>query len=102
MFSIFKKIFGPKADLKHLLAQGAQIIDVRTAAEFKSGHIQGAVNIPLNQVRHKVQELKKKNQVVITYCRSGSRSAIAARILKKSGVEAYNGGPWDALQHRIQ
>ncbi len=103
MIEFLRKLFGigPKVDFKSLLDQGAMIVDVRTFGEFKSGHINGAVNIPLDSIRSKAAELKKKNKVIITCCRSGNRSGIAKGILTSSGITVYNGGAWDSLERKI-
>jgi len=101
--SLLKQLFGAKekTDYKALLSSGAIIIDVRTPGEFKSGHIKGAINIPVDEIRSKANELKQKGKVVITCCRSGARSGMAAGILNKNGIEAYNGGPWNVLNQQI-
>lgn len=102
MLSLLKKLFGGSSvDYKQLMNEGAVIIDVRTPGEFKSGHIKGAVNIPLNQLQSKIPELKKKNKKLITCCRSGSRSGMAKGILRSAGLDCVNGGPWDSLNRKI-
>ena len=71
----------------------AAIIDVRTPEEFAQGHFPGAVNIPLNQVAERIDELKAIEKPIIAYCRSGNRSGMAVSIMKYNGiVEAFNGG----------
>jgi rhodanese-related sulfurtransferase len=102
MFSIFKKLFGNTTDYKGLVSNGAIILDVRSEGEFRSGHIRGATNIPLEQVRQNIPALKKKDKPVITVCRSGVRSGMAKSVLADAGIEAYNGGAWNALQQKIQ
>ena len=93
--------FGPKVDYKDLLANGAQIIDVRTKGEFQSGHIKGAVNIPLDSLKNNLSKLKKVKPV-ITCCASGMRSASAKGLLKANGfVDVYNGGAWVSLNSKI-
>ena len=103
MLGIIKKLFGvgSNVDYKALLSQGAVIVDVRTAGEFRGGHIKGAINIPLDEVKSRTAELKKKNKPVITCCRSGNRSGVAKSLLVSAGVECYNGGAWDTLNHKI-
>lgn len=103
MIEFLQKLFGggPKVDFKSLIDQGALIVDVRTTGEFKSGHIKGSVNIPLDSIRLKATELKKQNKVIITCCRSGNRSSMAKNILSSAGITVYNGGAWDALQRKI-
>jgi rhodanese-related sulfurtransferase len=103
MFDFLKKLFGGGngVDYKVLLSQGAVIVDVRTVAEFKGGHIKNAVNIPLDQLKSKVAELKKKGKPIITCCRSGNRSGMAKGILTSAGIECYNGGAWNSLNNKI-
>ena len=49
--------FGPKIDFKALLAGGATVVDVRTPAEFKDGHIKGAINLPLQTLGSNMNKL---------------------------------------------
>jgi len=93
--------FGSKVDYKNLLESGAQIIDVRTKGEFQSGHIKGAVNIPLDSLKNNLSKLKK-GKPVITCCASGMRSASAKGLLKANGfADVYNGGSWVSLNSKI-
>lgn len=92
---------GTTVDYKELLSKGAIIVDVRTPGEFNSGHVKGAINIPLDSIRTKIADLKKKNVPVITCCRSGARSGSAKSILAEAGIDCYNGGPWDSLQQQL-
>lgn len=98
--SIFSLFGGSKTNEKveALLKEGALIIDVRTPDEYRGGHITQSVNIPLNMIPGKVNELKRKNKSIITCCRSGARSGMAADQLRNAGIEAENGGPWNSLQ----
>lgn len=102
MFNFLQKIFGPKVDFAELVKNGAIIIDVRTPAEFSAGHIKGAINIPVDKIGNQIDNIKKYNKPVITCCRSGARSGVAASTLKTKGIEAYNGGPWDSLRNKIK
>lgn len=102
MFGIFKSLFGAPVDYKKLMAEGAIIVDVRTPSEFKSGHIPGSLNIPVDSIKSKTGDLKSKNKVVITCCRSGTRSGMAKNILTSAGVETVNGGPWNSLIQKIR
>lgn len=102
MLGFLKKLFGgTTVDFKELVNNGAVIIDVRSPGEYKSGHIKGSKNFPLDNIRSKVNDLKKLNKPVITVCRSGARSGMAKGILKSAGIEVYNGGPWFSLQNKI-
>ncbi len=100
--SFLKKLFGPGVDFKDLMNQGAQIIDVRSPQEFKSGHIKGSVNIPLQSLGSNLNKINK-SKPVITCCASGMRSASAKSFLKSNGYnEVHNGGGWSSLQHKIR
>ena len=55
------------------------LLDVRTEAEFRERRIEGAILIPYNEIRSRAEsELPDKNAVILIYCRSGRRSALAA------------------------
>ena len=72
----FKNLFKSNSvDLAQLINNGAIIVDVRSKAEFNTGHVKGSVNIPLEQIGSSIDKLKSYNHV-ITCCRSGNRSAI--------------------------
>ncbi len=103
MLNMFKNMFSsaPEVNYAELVKNGAIIVDVRTAGEFKSGHIKGSTNIPLDIIKNMSAELKQKNKVIITCCRSGNRSGMAKSILQESGIECYNGGAWNVLDHQI-
>ena len=64
----------------------ALLIDVRTPAEFDQGHLEGAVNIPYDQLEARIAELgDDRDREIVLYCRSGRRSGIAGKTLKKLG-----------------
>jgi rhodanese-related sulfurtransferase len=75
------------ADAKRMVQEGAKLVDVRSAAEFGSGHIPGAVNVPVNELGAKLKSLGPKDKPVIVYCASGTRSAMARSVLKAQGFE---------------
>ena len=68
------------------------ILDVRTAEEFKDGHIANALNIDVNQKKFvkKAKAILPKDKTIAVYCRSGRRSANAAELLAKKGYECVN------------
>lgn len=70
------------------------IIDVRTPAEFMGGHVAGSLNIPLNIIGNKLEEIRSMQQPIILCCASGNRSGQAAMFLKQNGVNCTNGGSW--------
>ena len=64
MFGFLKKLFGGNSvDYKELLKNGAQIIDVRTPAEFNGGHVKGAKNIPLQSLNQNLGKINKNKPV---------------------------------------
>lgn len=74
-------------------------IDVRTAEEFAAGHVEGAVNIPYEEIVARIGEVTDdKTSLVYLYCRSGRRSGIALEALQEAGfTRAVNiGGLEDA------
>jgi len=73
-------------EARHLVEQGALLLDVRTPQEFAAGHLDGAVNIPVQQLEARLSELAaKKDRPIVVYCRSGARSASAAKLLAAAG-----------------
>ena len=103
MFDSIKQLLGlaPKVNYQELVKSGAQIIDVRTPAEYKSGHIRGSVNIPLQTISSQLGRIKQ-DKPVITCCASGMRSASAKSILKSNGFkDVHNGGGWMSLRSKI-
>jgi phage shock protein E len=103
MIDVLKRLFGTAntTDYKALVESGAIIVDVRSQGEYREGHVAGSLNIPLDQIKSKLTELKNKNKPIITCCRSGSRSAIAKSALQAAGIECYNGGPWTSLKNKL-
>jgi phage shock protein E len=76
-----------------LQTPGATIVDVRSPMEYATEKIEGAINIPVDQVQARVDEFRSMSKPIIVYCRSGARSGMASAILKQSGIsEVYNGG----------
>lgn len=102
MSNVFNRLFGSSADFQALRKRGAIILDVRTLQEFRGGHIDGAVHIPLDQLERNMADLKQKNMPVIACCASGMRSGTAKRILTDAGIEAYNGGSWQTLAAKLR
>jgi phage shock protein E len=104
MLNAIKNLFGlgVKTDYALLVKNGAIILDVRSKGEFDSGHIHGAINISVDQLRNNLNRLKDKRKPIITCCASGMRSASAKSILLASGyTEVYNGGGWSSLQNKL-
>ncbi|MGM0471771.1 MAG: CoA-disulfide reductase [Bacillota bacterium] len=64
----------------------AILLDVREEAETKLGRLEGSINIPLNQLRERLDELDRNRQIIV-YCATGLRSYLAVRILQQHGFE---------------
>ena len=77
-------------ELEEELAAGKKFLDVRTASEFKQGHLKvDTVHIPLNELRERLGELDKSQDYIVS-CHSGLRSYIAERILKQAEFSVKN------------
>lgn len=72
----------------------ATIVDVRTPAEFMGGNVANSINIPLQEIPQRMEELKKLKMPLVLCCASGNRSGQAQRYLTQQGLECYNGGSW--------
>ena len=86
-----------------MINSGGIIIDVRSEAEFYSGHIENSLNIPLGDLSSKLDYLKYKDQAIITCCASGIRSAGAQKFLSSKGyTNVVNGGGWSNLEKKLK
>jgi rhodanese-related sulfurtransferase len=85
----------PQVDVEAVLAAPAAeqpfLLDVRTPQEFASGHIRGAVNIPVDDLRSRLGELPRHRKIA-AYCQVGQRGYLATRILRQRGFAALNIG----------
>lgn len=76
------------ADAKRKAAEGAVWVDVRFPAEYRQSGLPGAVNIPLNEIRHAMHLLDPSKEYLV-YCQTGRRSAAAAFLFSQRGFRAY-------------
>jgi len=77
------------------------IIDVRSHAEFMGGHVAGSINIPLQEIGLKINDIKEMEQPVILCCASGMRSGQAQSILSSRGIKCENGGSWMSVNFQV-
>jgi phage shock protein E len=70
------------------------IVDVRSPAEFRGGSVSGAVNVPLNELPQRLEELKEMKSPLVLCCASGGRSGQGTEFLKRQGINCVNGGSW--------
>ena len=76
-----------------------RVVDVRTAKEWNSGHIEGSLNVPLNRLAERIKDIPRDRPIVV-HCRSGYRSSIAASVMEQhnlphvfdlvGGIDAWN------------
>ena len=78
------------------------IVDVRTPQEFMDGHVPGTINIPLNEITQRLDEIKALPQPITLICASGNRSGQATTFLKSCGVDCANGGSWMSIKSDFQ
>lgn len=85
----------PTKTAREAVATGAPLIDVRSPEEFADGHLDGAVNIPVGELDRRFDEvaaLAGADKTVVVYCRSGRRSASAAKALRAEGFAVIDVG----------
>ena len=76
-------------DLLHKISVGDILLDVRTQVEFLAGHIDNAINIPIDELRQRINELPNEKSIFI-YCEAGLRGYLAQRMLKQNGFQHVN------------
>lgn len=80
---------------KAIKTNEAIVIDVRTYGEYLGGHVSDSINIPLNEIPERLDELKKIKKPIVLCCASGNRSGQATRFLMQVGFKnVHNGGSW--------
>lgn len=79
-----------------LFNHGAQLVDVRTPAEFQAEFIAEAENIPLSDLPGRLSELSRDFPVIV-YCRSGNRSGQASAFLRANGFQVYDAGMYRVM-----
>ena len=83
-----------KPMIEDYLNKNAIVVDVRSTDEFRGGHCDGSVNIPLNLLEARYLELDKKRPIIVC-CASGGRSGMAMSFLKSKGYDnVINAGAW--------
>ena len=76
-------------ELENFNKEETQLLDVRTEFEFENGHLEGAINLPVDKLRQKLDNLDK-NKPILAYCQVGLRGYIASRILTQHGFNVKN------------
>ena len=88
-------------NIKTALNAGALIVDLRSSAEYASGHAKGSINMPLSVLQSGVKKLKNTSSVVLC-CRSGARAASAQIILNSHGIQSINAGSWQTVESALK
>lgn len=82
-------------NLEQIIKENAgTIVDVRTPAEFMGGNVNDSINIPLQEIQQRLDEIKQLKTPLVLCCASGGRSAMAAQFLSAQGIDCVNGGSW--------
>ena len=89
-FDLFKQPDVNQGVKKYQSTSGAVLLDVRTPAEYRSGHIPGSKNIPLQAIDKVASVAENKDTALYVYCQSGARSRQAAGVLKQMGYTNVN------------
>lgn len=98
----FLEVSSDERDLSRWVRDGAILLDVRTATEFASGHVAGALNYPLGRIREDHVKLDPA-QSYVTYCSHGLRSRKVASLLRERGFSrVVNGGPMSELEAALR
>jgi len=86
-----------KAKLPELLKNGAIVVDVRSPSEYSTGHYEGSINIPLQDLATQADRLDRTKTILLC-CASGTRSGMAVSLLRSKGFnQVYNAGCWSSI-----
>jgi rhodanese-related sulfurtransferase len=93
LFDFFRTADINEGVAEYRATDGAVLLDVRTAEEYRNGHIDGSINLPLNRIHQIENIIKDKSTPLYVHCYSGSRSGQAVSYLKRMGyINALNIG----------
>jgi phage shock protein E len=82
-------------NLEQLIKEGkGTVVDVRTREEYMGGHVAGSLNIPMQEIVARIDEVKALQAPLIFCCASGGRSGQVNQYVSQLGIECYNGGSW--------
>lgn len=70
------------------------VVDVRTPAEFMGGHVVGSLNIPMQEIVARIDEVKALAQPILFCCASGGRSGQVHHYMSQQGIDCHNAGSW--------
>jgi len=83
----------PDSNIREVMnSQGVVLVDVRVPEQYAEGTAKDAINIPLAEISEHAESLKGKK--VVVFCNKGIQADQAAELLKKQGIEVYDGTTW--------
>lgn len=85
LFHLFRSADINEGVAEYKTNKGAMLLDVRTAEEYRDGHIEGSINVPLDQIASIAGVVKDKQTPLYVHCYSGGRSGQAVAYLKQMG-----------------
>lgn len=95
--------------IEHIIKENlGTIVDVRSHEEFMGGHVVSSINIPLNEIPERLEEISALTTPLLLCCASGGRSGQAEHYLSQHGIDCLNGGSWlnvnfyKSLQSKIE
>lgn len=98
LFSMFTPKKSKNMNLTEI-AKKATIVDVRTREEYENdGRITNSINIPLQEIVQRADEIKALSQPIIFCCKSGGRSGQATDFFQQQGIDCHNGGSWQQTE----
>lgn len=82
--------------------KNAVVIDVRTVEEYQMGNVPGSLNIPLDTIPDRLDDIRALDKPLVICCASGIRSNSACGFLHKNGItDLFDGGPWTAVNAQL-
>lgn len=91
-----------ESPLPQLIKEGAVLIDVRSIDEFKEGSATGAINIPINLLPYRIEQIDTTKHIVV-FCKSGNRAGQAQKMLEENHItDVTNGGSWQNVQKAVE
>ena len=82
-------------DIEKLIKEdNCTIIDVRTQEEYNYGNVPGSINIPLDEITSRMDEIKAFKKPIVLCCASGGRSGRVTEFLEQNDIDCCNGGSW--------
>lgn len=102
MLHFLRSLLPHTDDISSIVHAHPLILDVRTQSEYRCGHIEGSLNIPLDALSDSLAQISDKSKPIVVCCASGSRSGAAKALLLSEGyLQVYNGGGWRELLEKL-